>query len=699
MAIALVPESSESALPAPPVARTVPHKESLHGEVRVDDYRWLRERSDPEVLAYLEAENRYTEAMMRHTEPLQKDLYQEMLGRLKQDDQTVPYVRDGWWYYTRTAEGESYPIFCRRRGGLSGAEEVYLDQNLLAEGHDFHGLGGLDVSPDGRRLIYLEDTTGFREYTLVVKDLETGEELERFDRVWNGTAWADDGQTFFYLTADAAKRGNAVWRHLIGTPRSQDERVFEESDVLFETGLSRSRSGRWILIDSDSFSSSEWWGIPAADPLQPARVLAPRRPGIEYRVEHGNGVFLILTNDGAKNFRVVLAPEEDPSPSNWKDWLPERESVFLESIEVFRDFVVVSERAGGLRRLRVTGLAAGDTNYVTFPESAYGVFPGENHDFTTDRYRFRYSSFITPTSVYDYHVGSRVCELRKRTEIPTGFDPAQYEVRRFLAPARDGAEIPVSILSRRGSRRDGREPLLLHGYGAYGATLEPTFNSAVLSLVDLGFSYALAHIRGGQEMGRAWYDAGKMLSKENSFHDFIDVAEMLVARGFTSPDRLVAGGASAGGLLMGVLANRRPDLFRAIVADVPFVDVINTMLDGSLPLTALEWEQWGDPRDPGHYACMRRYSPYDNVAAQDYPWMLVTTSLNDSQVMYWEPAKWVARLRARKTDTNPLLLKTNLAAGHGGPSGRYDKLRDTAFHFAFMLEAVGRGSLVAPESR
>jgi len=692
MAIALVPETSQSAPPVPPVARIVPRTEALHGEVRVDEYHWLRDRSDPEVLAYLEGENRYTEAMMRPTQPLQQQLYQEMLGRIQQDDCTVPFFRHGWWYCTRTEAGKSYPIFCRRHGpgAEGGTEEIYLDQNRLAEGHEFHALGGVDVSPDGRRLIYLEDLSGFRDHGLVVLDLETGAELERFDHVWFGTAWADDSRTFFYMTADPAKRGNAVWRHRIGTPRSEDVLVFQEDDPLFEMTLSRSRSGCWIFLESDSYSSSEWWGVPAAEPESSARLLAPRRPGVEYLVDHGEGFFLILTNDGARNFRVVRAPEADPAPAGWTEWLPERETVFVESVEVFRDFVVVGERAGGLQRLRVTRLSSGETNEITFSEPAYGILAGDNHHFAAECYRFGYSSFVTPTSVYDYHVATGVRELRKRTEVPSDFDPGQYEVQRFMAPARDGEEIPVSVLSRRGSRRDGSAPLLLHGYGAYGVTMDPVFRSTVLSLVDRGFSYAMAHIRGGQELGRAWYDAGKMLRKENSFNDFVDVAETLVARGYTSADRLVAGGSSAGGLVMGVLANQRPDLFRAIVADVPFVDVINTMLDPSLPLTAQEWEQWGDPRQPEHYACMRRYSPYDNVTAQDYPWLLVTTSLNDSQVMYWEPAKWVARLRATKTDGNPLLFKTNLAGGHSGASGRYDRLRDTAFHFAFMLQAVGR---------
>ncbi|HXE57534.1 MAG TPA: S9 family peptidase [Gemmatimonadales bacterium] len=693
LAVVTVSAEAQSApavvAPVPPVARVIPKIDTLHGEVRVDNYFWLREKRNPEVIAYLEAENAHTAAGMKHTEALQERLYRELLGRLKETDFTVPTRDGGYWYYTRTERGKSYPIFCRKKGRLDAAEEVVLDQNALAEGKKFHALGGFDVSPDGRLLVYLEDTTAFREYTLYVKDLETGRLVDSIPGVWNGTAWADDNRTFFYMTADSAKRGNAVWRHVVGSPRRGDVKVFQEDDVLNNVTVFRSRSGKYVFIPADGFTSSEWRAIPTADPTAEPRVVAARRPNVEYSVEHADGFFLILTNDRARNFRIVRAPEADPSPANWTDWLPHRDTVFVEGVDAFRRFVVVSERAGGLRRLRVTELASGRTHYVTFPESAYGVFPAENPEFDTAVYRFTYSSLLTPSSVYDYDMRTRERELRKRQEIPSGFDGSRYQVRRLMAPARDGVRVPVSILLRKGTRLDGRAPLLLYAYGSYGATMEPTFNPNVLSLVDRGFVYAIAHVRGGQEMGRQWYDDGKMMKKMNTFHDFIDVAEELVRRQYTSPDRLVANGGSAGGLLMGVVANLRPDLFRAIVADVPFVDVINTMLDPSLPLTAQEWEQWGNPRNPEHYAYLRRYSPYDNVEAKAYPWLLVTTSLNDSQVMYWEPVKWVARLRATKTDGNPLYLKTNLAGGHGGSSGRYDRLREIAFRYAFMLDAVG----------
>jgi oligopeptidase B len=673
----------------PPVPERIAHVDTLHGDVRVDDYFWLREKSNPAVVSYLEAENAWTTAGLKHTEGLQEQLYREMLGRIKETDLSVPYRDGGWWYYSRTEQGKAYMIFARRRGTLNAAEQVYFDQNAAAEGKKFHALGGMDVSPDGRLLLYLEDTTAFREYTLYVKDLESGEILDRIPQVWNGTAWADDNRTFFYMTADSAKRGNAVWRHVIGTPREQDVKVFEENDVLNNVSVHRSRSGKYVFISSDGFTSSEWWMIPTAEPAAEPRIIAPRRAGVEYSVEHADGFFLIYTNDAAVNFRIVRAPEENPGPEHWTDWLAHRDSVFVESVDAFRRFVVVSERAGGLRRLRVSDLASGASYYITFPEAAYGVFPAANPEFDTEVFRFSYSSLVTPSSVYDYNLRTRRRTLKKRQEIPSGFEASAYQVRRFFAPARDGVQVPVSLLMRRHTQLDGRHPLLLYAYGSYGATMEPVFNSNVLSLVDRGFVYAIAHIRGGQEMGRRWYDDGKMLNKLNTFYDYIDVAEELIRRKYTSPERLVANGGSAGGLLMGAVANMRPDLFHAIVADVPFVDVINTMLDGSLPLTAQEWEQWGNPRIREQYEYMMRYSPYDNVRPQDYPWMLVTTSLNDSQVMYWEPAKWVARLRATKTDHNPLYLKTNMAGGHGGSSGRYDRLHEAAFRYAFMLAAVG----------
>ena len=682
-----------AAAQSPPVARIIPRVDTLNGEIRVDNYFWLREKQNPEVRTYLEAENAYTATGMQHTEALQERIYRELLGRIKETDLSVPYRQGGFWYYTRTEQGKSYPIYCRRPGALDAPEQVILDQNALAQGKRFDALGGFDVSPDGRLLMYLEDTTAFRVYTLYVKDLPSGRIIDSIANVWNGTAWADDNRTFFYMTADSAKRGNAVWRHVLGTPRSADVKVFQEDNVLNNVTVFRSRSGKYVFIPADGFTSSEWRVIPTATPTADPRVIAPRRAGVEYEVDHGDGFFFLYTNDNARNFKIVRIPETDFSPAGWTDWLPHRDSVFVEGVDVFRRFAVVSERSGGLRRLRVTNLQTKQSQYLTFPEAAYGVFPANNPEFDTETFRFSYSSLVTPNSVYDYDLRRGTRELKKRQEIPSGFDASRYEVRRLMARARDGALVPVSVLMQRGAPTDGSRPLLLYAYGSYGATTEPTFNANVLSLVDRGFIYAIAHIRGGQEMGRQWYDDGKMMHKLNTFRDYIDVAEDLVRRHYTTSQRLVANGGSAGGLLMGAVVNMRPDLFRAVVADVPFVDVINTMLDASLPLTAQEWEQWGNPRIPEQYAYMRQYSPYDNVAAKAYPWMLVTTSFNDSQVMYWEPAKWVAKLRATKTDHNPLYFKINLAGGHGGSSGRYDRLREIAFRYAFMLDAVG---LAAP---
>jgi oligopeptidase B len=663
--------------------------ELVHGDLRVDDYDWLRQKDHPDVLRYLEAENGYTNSVMTHTGVLQERLYQEMLGRIRESDLTVPAFDRGFWYYQRTEQGQAYPIRCRRRGSMDAPEEVYLNQNVRAAGHPFHLLGGVEVSPDGDLLLFLEDTTAGLEFSLIVKDLRTGAVVESLPDVWYGTAWAEDSRTFFYVTADPAKRGHAVWRHRLGTPRESDALVFREDDVLHNVSLTRSRSGRYVLIASDGFTSSEWRVIPTDDPEHPARIIAPRRPGVEYAVEHTGEGFLIHTNADARNFRIARIDEADPA-WRWQEWLPHRDEVCVEAVEALRQHVVVTERVAGLRRFRISDQAGESVHYIEFPEQAYAVSSGANPDFESRCFRFTYSSPVTPPSVYDYDLETRERALRKQQDIPSGFDPTQYQVRRLMVPARDGRLVPVSLLLRHDARLDGESPLLLYGYGAYGTTTEASFSSPLFSLVDRGVGFAIAHVRGGQELGRPWYDAGKMLHKLNSFHDFIDVAEELIRRGYTSADRLIANGGSAGGLLVGAVANSRPELFRAIVAEVPFVDVINTLLDPSLPLTAQEWEQWGNPRVEQEYRYLLQYSPYDNVAARQYPWMLVTTSLNDSQVMYWEPAKWVARLRALKTDLNPLLLRTDMAGGHGGPSGRYDRLREMAFRYAFMLEAVGR---------
>ncbi len=629
--------------------------------------------------------------MMKHTESLQTTLYNEMLGRIKENDESVPFLDHGYWYFNKTQKGSNYPIHLRKKGSLSAPDEVVLDENALGVGKKFNGVTSVDVSPGGNRLIYLHDTTALRVYTLYVKDLRTGAVLgDSISKVVPSVAWANDS-IFFYQTADSARRSNAVWRHVVGTPTSSDVKVFQEDDVLDNVGVGRSKSGKYIYIADDGFTSSEWRVIPTADPTAAPTIVAARRPNVEYSIDDVDGSFLMTTNDNARNFKVVRTPTNALASGKWTDFIPTSDSVFIEYLEPFRNHLVVVERTGGLRRLRVMDLKSQTAPYdITFPEPAYAVSPTQNAEFDTPNLRFVYTSFLTPASTYDYNMATRQRELKKKIDVPT-YDPSRYEVKRFMVKARDGAEVPVSMLVSKTWKQDGTHPLLEYAYGSYGSTTEAGFNSTVLSLVDRGFAYAIAHIRGGQEMGRVWYDQGKMMNKKNTFNDFVDVAQYLVDNKYTSKDKLIANGGSAGGLLMGVVTNMRPDLFKAVVADVPFVDVINTMIDASIPLTAQEWQQWGDPHDSTQYVYMRSYSPYDNVAHKDYPWMLVTTSLNDSQVGYWEPSKWVAKLRAMKTDSNPLLLKVNMAGGHGGSSGRYDRLHEAAFRYAFMLDAVGMG--------
>ncbi len=674
----------------PPKAPTVPFEQTLHDEVRADPYRWMRDRDDPRVTAYLEAENAFTAEAMRPTEPLQDALYIEMLGRIKEDDQTAPQ-RDGpYVYYSRTEAGQAYPIFCRRHESEDAAEEIYFNQNDDAAGHEFYQLGALEVSPDHRLLALLEDVDGYEDFTLRVRDLASGHWLpDRVEKLGFGLAWASDNRTLFYLTTDAAKRSDQVWRHVIGEPRSADVSVVREPDVTCNVGVHRARSGEFIIISSSSFTDSAAWLVPAAVPDAEPVPVRPRVRDVEYDVEPGDGWLYICTNLDAPNFRVMRAPVG--APGAWEEWLPHRPEVFVEGVHVFRRHVVVQERLLGLRALSVHDLASGTSRRIDFPEAAYGVSVGANPEFNSTTLRFTYSSLVTPNSVFDYDLGAHTRLLRKKDEVLGGYDESQYAVERTFATARDGTRVPVSMVYRRSFVRDGQRPLLLYAYGSYGYTTEPTFSSARMSLVDRGVTWAIAHVRGGQELGRAWYDDGKMMKKMNTFTDFIDVADHLVRERYTSADRLVAHGGSAGGLLMGAVANLRPALFHAIVADVPFVDVINTMLDDSIPLTAQEWLQWGNPNERDAYACMRAYSPYDNVSAQAYPALLVTSGINDSRVAFWEPAKWVAKLRATQTGTRPLLLKMHMGAGHGGSSGRYERLKETAFRYAFILEQAGQG--------
>jgi oligopeptidase B len=682
---------------APPVAAKIPNVVTRHGETLTDNYYWFRDKTNPAVIAHLTAENAYTSAMTAGTQTLRDALYAEMVGRIKETDLSVPSFDAPYYYYTRTQQGQPYPIYCRKLRSLDAAEEVIFDQNAEARGRKFFSLGGFEVSPDHNLLALLIDTTGYEDFTLRIKDLRTNRYLrDRKEKLGGGLAWASDNRTLFYMSTDSAKRGDRVWRHAVGTSVRSDVSVFHEPNVLFNVGVQRTRSGQFILISAGSFTQGETRAIDAAHPVRPARVIAARTPGVEYDVDHGNGYFWITTNRAAPNFRVARVRDTAADLSVWEDWLPARSDVYVEGVSVFKSHAVVSERREGLRRLRVTDFATNTTHDVDFPEAAYGVSLAQNPMFETRALRFNYSSLVTPSTVFDYDMTTKQRTVLKTQEVLGGYDPAKYGVERRMARARDGVMVPVSIVYRLPLVRDGQRPLLEYAYGSYGANTEPTFSSNRVSLLDRGVIYAIAHIRGGQEMGRSWYDDGKMLKKKNTFNDFVDVGDFLVAEKYTSADRMMANGGSAGGLLMGVVANMRPDLYKAIIAGVPFVDVINTMSDASIPLTAQEWEQWGNPAKADEYEYMRSYSPYENVERKAYPAMLVTSGLNDSRVPYWEPTKWVARLREVRTDSNPLLLRMNMGAGHGGSSGRYERLKEIAFDYAFMLEQVGLSGRVVP---
>jgi oligopeptidase B len=677
-------------LPSPPVAGRVPKIDVVHGEERRDDYFWLRQKDHPDVLAYLRSENAYTDQVMKRTDGFQDALYRELLGRIKEDDQSVPYRRDGWHYYSRTEKGKQYSIHCRKQSP-DAPEHITLDLNVLAEGRAFIDLGASAVSDDGRRLAYTTDVTGFREYTLYVKDLDTGEVLpDRVEKV-GSVAWSSDDTVLFYTTEDHAKRAHRLWRHRLGA--AGDDLLYEETDELFRVNVWRSRSRELLLLASRSFTSTEVRWLPASRVDGAWQVLQAREKDHEYDVEHAGDRFYIRTNGGGlRNFRLVVAPVSDPGKERWTEILAHREDVMLEDLDVFADFFVVHEREDGLSRLRVTDRGDGAWHHVAFPEPSYEITAEPNPELATGVYRFRYQSMVTPSTVYDYDVRAQSLTVLKRQEVVGGYDPSRYRAERVHAVASDGTRIPISLVRPVDAPRDGSSPMALAGYGAYGIPYPVMFSSHRLSLLDRGVSVAIAHARGGGELGKRWHDAGRMLAKRNTFTDFIAAADFLVAEGYTARDRLVIEGGSAGGLLIGAVLNLRPDLCAAAILRVPFVDVINTMLDESLPLTVGEFEEWGNPKLREHYDYMKRYCPYTNLVARAYPTILARTSYNDSQVMYWEPAKWVAKLRTLKTDDNPLLFKIDLDAGHGGPSGRYDHLKEIAFDYAFVLSRFGRGA-------
>ena len=693
-------EAPKASVRQPPLARREPLEHTLHGDRRVDHYAWLRQKENPEVIAYLNAENAYTDAVLRHTEAFQEKLYQEMLGRIQQTDLSVPYMLRGYSYFTRTEEGKQYNFHCRRREAAGAPEELVLDLNQLGAGHSFLALGEYEVSDDNRLLAYSTDVTGFRQYALKVKDLETGITLpERIERV-TSVAWAADNRTFFYTVEDEiTKRSHRLYRHVLGSTKP-DDLLYEEMDERFRIDVERSRSGAFLFLTIASHTASEVRFARADAPSSDFQLIAAREENHEYYADHhpgrsGGGVFYIRTNSGGRTFRLMSTEVSDFRRTAWREAIPNRPEVMLAGVEVFRTHLALFEREDGLPYLRIVDLNSGAENLlasshrIEFAEPAYNASIGQNPEFDTTRLRYQYESFITPRSVYDYDVRTRERLLRKQQPVLGGYDPAEYRSERIHAAASDGAQIPVSLVYRKDVPRDGSAPLLLYGYGSYGHSIPVNFSSNRLSLLNRGVICAIAHIRGGGELGKPWHDAGRMKHKRNTFTDFIAAAEHIIAHRYTTPDRLVIEGGSAGGLLMGAVTNMRPELFRMVISHVPFVDVLNTMLDATLPLTVGEYEEWGNPQIAEDYFEMKSYCPYSNVERKAYPAMLVKTGLHDSQVMYWEPAKYVAKLRAMKTDANPLLLKTNMGAGHGGASGRYDYLREIALDYAFLLTQLG----------
>ncbi len=689
--LACAPGSDSQVLPEPPVAQVIPTELEKHGHIRVDDYFWLRERENPEVLELLRAENRYTDAMLAHTADLQDELYEEIIARIKEDDTSVPYEEDGYQYYRRFEKGSDYAIYCRRKADPEADEEVMLDANKLAEGHEYFNVRGFQVSSDRNILSYSTDTVGRRFYTRRFRDLVTGKDLpDMIPDVTANSAWANDNKTLFYTRQHPdTLRWHRIYKHILGTDSSQDELVYEEDDEEFEVYVFKTKSRRFIMMAIEQSLSSEYRILDANKPEEGFDVFLPREDNHEYSLQHFDNKFYIRTNWQAKNFRLMAAPLDAKGKKAWTEVIPHREEVYLSSFEIFRRQLVVSERKGGLIQMRMIPWNGDTEHYLDFGEPAYDASFGDNREFDTNILRYEYSSLTTPESVYDYDMNTRVKTLMKREDVLGDFDATDYASERLHAPATDGTLVPISIVYRKGLKKNGQKPLLLYGYGSYGYSLDASFRSSRLSLLDRGFAFAIAHIRGGQELGRDWYEDGKLMKKKNTFTDFIDCARYLVTEGYTDPEHLYAHGGSAGGLLMGAVTNMAPDLFHGIVSEVAFVDVVTTMLDADIPLTTSEYDEWGNPNEKEAYEYMLSYSPYDNIEAKDYPNLLLTTGLHDSQVQYWEPAKYVAKMRKLKTDDNLLLLRTNMEAGHGGASGRFKRHKETALVYAFLLDLEG----------
>ncbi|CAN1213205.1 S9 family peptidase [Tumidithrix helvetica PCC 7403] len=682
--------SSISASVTAPIAAKNHHEFEIHGDKITDDYAWLRDKENPEVIAYLNAENDFTEATLAPYTELREQLFQELKSRIKEDDNTVPAKSGNYYYYSKVVAGKQYRVYCRKHNSLTNDEELLLDTNQLAEGESYFSLGAFDISPNHQLLAYSTDTDGSEEYLLQFKNLETGELLgDRIPNTYYSSAWANDNQTLYYTVLDENSRPYRLYRHHLGQPVEQDELLYEELDPQFFVGCSKSRDDRYIFLEMDGKITSEAYFLDANDPQAQFTLIEKRQKGIEYSVTHHQGNFYILTNDCATNFRIVKTPVSQPQKQHWQDFIPHNPDCYLEGIEEFKDFLVIYERIQGLERIKILSLLDHQAHYIEFDDPTYAIGGSSNYEFDTHVFRFAYTSMVQPLSVYDYDMRSRTKTILKQEEVPGGYDSSLYTSERIFATSHDGAQVPISLVYRKGLERDGSHPLYLYGYGSYGASMSAYFSANRLSLLDRGFVFAIAHIRGGSEMGRQWYEDGKFLKKKNTFYDFVACAEHLAQEKYTSKGNIAISGGSAGGLLIGATINLKPDLFKAAVADVPFVDVLNTMLDESLPLTQLEYDEWGNPNQYEYYQYIRSYSPYDNVQSKAYPNLLVTGGLNDPRVTYWEPAKWTAKLRTLKQDTNWLLLKTNMDAGHGGASGRYESLKEVALEFTFILAVFG----------
>lgn len=676
----------------PPVAEKIRHEfPAIHGDVRVDEYYWLNERENPRVIDYLKAENTYTDTILTPVKEFREKLYEELKGRIKEKDESVPYFLNGYVYYTRYEEGKEYPIYCRKKGNESAPEEIMLNVNDLAKGYPYYNVAGLSVSPDNKMVAYGVDTVSRRKYTVYIKNLETGELLpDAIANTTGGSTWANDNKTLFYTRKnDSTLRSESISKHLLGTDAKADKVVFFEKDDTYSTWVYKSKSRQYIIIGSSSTLSAEYRVLDADTPDGGFRVFHPREKDMLYDIDHRGDKFYIVTNFDAKNFRLMETALDKTSKENWKEVIPHRTDVLLEGIELFNNYMVLSERKNGLSQLRIMNNANQQEHYLDFGEPAYVAYVSSNPEMDSKVLRYGYTSLTTPNSTFDYNMDTKEKVLKKQQEVIGGYDPKNYVTERLFATATDGTKVPVSLVYKKGFEKDGKHPLLLYGYGSYGNTIDPFFSTNRISLLDRGFVYAIAHIRGGQEMGRHWYEDGKMFKKKNTFTDFIDCAEYLIKEKFTSKEHLYAMGGSAGGLLMGAVVNMRPDLWHGVIAAVPFVDVVTTMLDESIPLTTGEFDEWGNPKNKDSYEYMKSYSPYDNVEKKAYPNMLVTTGLHDSQVQYFEPAKWVAKLREMKTGDNLLLLETNMDAGHGGASGRFKALKDVALQYAFIFYLEG----------